>query len=304
MNQGKKAFLAGLFLGSITGHLLIVYLDILKDWQQLIGAFFGASVPLVVFYLTIRHERLVEERKKREREDVEYKDHLTLLERHIVWAINNINDLDRMLHSFLNEKLKEYKGRINEDDRAGRYSVGQAFLPLTYIFVLDDSLLERSTKSLFLENALMHAISISRDMPSLIKDMSRQFDRTLALNTQLGLIQVNSSQKHNEVLSSNLVEFEIFTKSQMLEHNIPIYVRALITSKVALRKMHQLGFEKWTENYNFGMEGLSTDDKYQKMEDIFTDEINAEIDLLQATFKSKLIHIGEKTPYQSTNNLE
>lgn len=292
-----RAYIWLLFL-AITVWLTVFFLTIdLYRWQELVGGFFGAAIPLVIFYLSLRHQRVSEEKKKKEEKDEAYKKLLALIERHLTWAINNLASIDRMLHRFVKDKLPEYIKNVGDDDGNKRYSVGQIFLPLTPTFVLGKELLEESTGSLYLENSLMQVIAISQNLPTMMADLHRQFDRTISFSTQLGLMKVNTPSQHNAGLLENLEEFRKFLQQEIFDNNFPVYLRALAKARVAISKMQELGMEKWRETYNIATT-YTPEQRYQMMEARFKDEINAEIESVKSAFDSKLVLVDEKTPYE------
>jgi hypothetical protein len=295
----KRAHLFVSFcIGIATGLLIFSPThNFLQNWQELIGslagAFFGIAGTVGVYLFRQARERvniLVEEKEK-------WAKNLQLIEKHLTWAINSLADIDAMLHNFYEIKLRVYKERVEVDDQAGRYSVGQAFIPLTPTFILDEELLKTTTGSMYVENCLMLAISTSKNMPTLMTDLDRQFDRTLVTNFQVGLAKVNSAVAHNIILKENLREFEESLLSQAFEHNFPVYLRILVKALVAVKAIQEMGMEKWQATYNFP-DLTTTDSRMKRMEKIFTEPTNKMIESLRGAFKSDLVLIGEQSPYQ------
>lgn len=253
---------------------------IVYDWQALIGSLVGAAAPLGLFFVTTWYQ------KKNAQ-----KEYFFLLEKNLVTTINNLADVDRMLHTFQNKQLRRFKERIEEDDGAGRLSVGQAFVPLSWTFTFDKELFKESTGSSYLENLVMQVVSTSQEMPILLQDVSRQFDRTLNLNTQIGLMKLNSPTAHNQILRDNIREFENFLIMQTFGNNIPIYLRMLVQTKVALQTRMKMGLSGWKRTFNF--KGPFSTETSQKMNDYFKSEVDKQITELKTEFQSNLLLVGE-----------
>lgn len=270
-----------LIFNSVTDPSMIK--NLVYRWQALIGSLVGAATPLALFFLTTWYQ------KKQAQ-----KEYFFLLEKNLITAINNLSDIDRMLHTFQNVQLKRFKEQLKEDNRAGRQSVGQAFVPLSWTFTFDKDLFKESTGSSYLENLVMQVVSTSQEMPILLQDVSRQFDRTLTLNTQIGLMKLNSPDAHNKILQENIEEFENFLVSQTFGNNIPVYLRMLVQTKVALQTRMEMGLTKWKETFNF--KGTFSSETSQNMTNYFKQEVDEQIKKLQKDFGSKLLLVNETPP--------
>ena len=113
-------------------------------WQQLLGSLIGAATPISLFLLS----EIYQSNKKRN-------EFFLTLEKSIITAINNLSDIDLMLHRFVDVTLKVMESRINEDTKSNRHSVCQAFVPLSYTFTFDKGILKETTGSSYLENLVM-----------------------------------------------------------------------------------------------------------------------------------------------------
>jgi hypothetical protein len=116
----------------------------------------------------------------------------------------------------------------------------------------------------------------------------------MSLNLQIGLLKLNSPQAHNQGLRENIAIFEKFINEQTFVANIPIYLRKLVSTKVALQKMNVLGLKGWKKTFNF--KSPFTIEVSQKMTDYFKPEVNKQIEMLRSSFKSKLLLVGEELP--------
>lgn len=255
-------------------------------WQTLVGSFLGIVAPVGLYLLKQEYEK-----------GIERKNFLLFLEKNIVQAIHNLADIDGMLHMFVETSLARYITNVGIDDANGQYSVGQVFVPLTPTFVIDKELLRDSTNSQYLESAIMSAIDLSQNIPVQMADINRQFDRTITLNTQLGLTKLNNPAKHNSVLLMNLAEFQEFLKGQVFDNNFPIYLRSLVKALIVLNHMQKVGLKGWTKQFSFSP-SVSTDEKFKIMDDFFEAEINKKIDSLRGSFKSDLVLFREKTAWE------
>ncbi len=258
------------------------------DWQQLVGSLIGAAVPITLFIISER----VRQKAEKNLEETKRKEHLQSLEKNIITAINNLSSIDKMLHDFVEITLEKFKIRIGDDNKAGRHSVGQVFVPLSYSFSLDEDLIKITTNSSFIENLVLEVFSYSKELPLLLQDISRQFDRVITFNIQIGVMRLNSASAHNASLLDNIKEFEYFMSEQTFGNNIPVYLKKLVLTQVALRKMQNLGLEKWKETFNF--KSPFTQDVYDKMVEHFKPEANESIENLRQNFKSKLFLIEEQ----------
>jgi len=255
----------------------ISFINLLDHWQQLVGSFLGALTPIGLFLINEEYQR----RKKQ-------KDHLILLEKSLVLAINNLAGIDKMLHIFFDTSINNLKNGIIADSAAGRYSVGQAFVPLSSTFSFDREIMWETTNSSYIENLKLDVFSTSQELPLLLQDISRQFDRTINLNTQVGIGKLNSPDMHNKIFLQNLDEFKIFLSKQIFEHNIPVYLKKLVSTLVALQKMNKLGLKKWRQTFPF--KPPFSNDVSDKMTEYFKKEVDEYISNLQKDFTSKLSH--------------
>lgn len=279
-------FWAGWFIGDfiywcfidLTGAKALAY-----RWQSLLGSLLGAATPLSLFLLTEWYQQ-----RKRQRE------YFFLLEKNLITAINNLSSIDRTLHAFQQVQLASFKKRIEEDDAAGRPSVGQAFVPLSWSFTFDKDLFKETTGSSYLENLVMQVVSTSQELPIYLQDLSRQFDRILTLNTQIGLMKLNSPAAHNQIVRENIEEFEKFLALQTFGNNIPVYLRMLVQTKVALQARITMGLREWKKTFPFP--SPFTPETSDKMSQYFKPEVDRQIKELQSDFGSPLLLVGEQPP--------
>ena len=282
------ALLFGVILGTFFGWSFFHWVGIKTlayNWQQLLGSLIGAATPLTLFFITESYQR----KKIR-------KEFLLTLEKGIITAINNLSDVDRMLHIFLEVTLKRFENRVTEDNALDRHSVGQVFVPLSSTYTFDKEMIKETTGSFYLENLVLDIVSTSQEMPILLQDIGRQLDRTLSLNTQIALMKLNSYAAHNQSLLDNIEEFQKFLRSQTFGVNIPIYLRKLVQTLVALQEMNKLGLGGWKQKFNFPPP-FSTDIS-QSISDSFKPEVNKRIGELQKDFQSKLLMLGEEPQYE------
>jgi len=252
------------------------------NWQQLIGAFLGALTPIALFLANEKHQK---KQKK--------KAHLLLLEKSIVLAINNLCDIDNMLHRFISNQLYVAKQRIAQETANNQYSAGQLFVPLSSTFSFSKELMDETTDSSYLENLKLDVYATSKELPLLLKDLDRQFERTISLNTQMSIAKLIEPEKQNNIFLINLTEFEKYLHSEVFGHNIPVYLRKLASTLIALKKMNELGLTKWKETFPFKPPYNEVTE--EKMREYFSKEVNNQITKLQKNFKSKLFLVGEET---------
>ncbi len=270
-----------LLINILNINLRSVY-DFIYDWQQLIGAFLGALTPIALFLINEKYQK---KQKK--------KAHLLLLEKSIILAINNLSDIDNMLHRFNSNQLTVAKQRIANESLKNQYSVGQIFIPLTATFSFSDELMNETTDSNYIENLKMDVYATSKELPILLQDLNRQFDRNINLNTQISIAKLNDPKMQNTVFLSNITDFEKYLYAEVFGHNIPVYLRKLVTLLIALKKMNSLGLKKWRATFPFKQPYTQEID--EKISAYFSEEINNKIKELDKSFKSKLLLVEEKS---------
>ena len=266
---------------------LVALLDFIKQWQELIGSALGAVTAIVVLLYS---ERLLARRKRKE--------YLLLMEKSLVTAINNLSEIDKMLHAFIEQQLGEFVRRVQEDNAAGRYSVGTAFIPLTNVFQFENGLLRESSESNYVENLITDVLSTSQGLPFILQDINRQFEHTINFNTQLGLMKVNSVAVHNMVLLQNMDAFRDILMQQTLSHNIPVYVRKLVCALVALRTLNKWGLPRWRATFNYPL-SMSAQERGEEMDKYFEAEVNDTINQFQQYFISRLLRVNEESPLRA-----
>lgn len=245
-------------------------------WQELIGAFIGAATPIGWYVWQQKREQ-----------SKKHKDYLVLLEKNLVLAINNLADIDKMLHQFMSGNFSRFKQRVYDENNAGRHSAGQTFVPLSASFVLDKDLLKESTESNYLDNLILETIALSHELPQVLGDINRQFDRTISLNAQIGMMKLNAPKSHNAIFLENLREFESFIWDQIFGNNIPVYLKTLMSARVALQQMIKLGYTKWVATFDH-FSHLPADQRQIKIAEYFKEDINDAIKKIQPEFKSEL----------------
>lgn len=256
--------------------------DSVYNWQQLIGSFLGAITPIGLFLATEKYQK---KQKK--------KAHLLLLEKSLILAINNLSSIDKMLHTFHGNQLTRLKTRVAQESTSGDYSAGQAFLPFSATFSFAPEIMNETTDSSYLENLKLDVFATSQELPIILKDIDRQFDRTIVLNTQISMAKLNTSEKQNRIFLSNIAEFENLLDQQIFKNNIPIYLRKLASTLVAVQSMTTWGLQKWKETFPF--QSPFTQEIAEKMDTYFESEVNKQIVVLQRDFKSKLYLVGEQS---------
>lgn len=206
----------------------------LYEWQTLIGSFLGATTPISIWFLTEWYKKH-NNRKK----------HLYNLEKLLVYNINNLIDARNTINHFISVRLLELvdniKSRIGEDV----YSCDIAFFPLFSIHPPDENILEINTESGYLDNKLIQTIKMSKDFAIAIDDLRQQFMNTIQVNRDMAFSKLNPPKFQNEAYLRNIEEFRNVVKRDIFEKNIKVYMRTIVSTRVALNVFRDLGIIRW-----------------------------------------------------------
>ena len=253
-------------------------IDILK-WQGLIGAFMGAVAPLLLWFFI----KFLEKREK-------YKDDLYYLERTLVSAINNVIDTEETIKNFLDNKLIELLNNIEDRIKENIYSVDIAFLPLFYIFTINESFLNFKTGSGYLDNKIDQIIQMSNNFASNVNDLRKQFGDTIEMNKNMAFYRLNPSSAQNNMYKTNIENFKKTVEGELLEKNINSYLRLLVSARVVAKKISKIGIIRWrfrfSPNFRFfknreEFEKFQQDEMFDRIDKFFSKEVDTQVDQIK-----------------------
>ncbi|HTK33180.1 MAG TPA: hypothetical protein VL335_01385 [Candidatus Paceibacterota bacterium] len=247
----------------------MTFIQHIKIWQDLIGAMIGAASPFVLWWVAYKYEQ----RRK-------YYNQLYGIDRMIIDQINLIGEMRNTISTFLDKKIPELISNINAE-KTGAYYVGPAFIPLFSIRPLTDNLSEITTKSGYVDNKLAHCYKLSKDIPFIIDDVRRQFDYTLEINEKLSLAKLNSAEVQKQSYVDQLNEFSKVMKKEILETNIPIYLRLLAKTSVAVTQLRQDGILRWRFRHK--------KNNFEQMELYFESDTQVFLKKIEATFGFQIL---------------
>lgn len=239
-------------------------------WQTLFGAFIGAATPFLLWWVAERYQK-----KKK------YVDELYFLEKILVDQINNVIEMKKNIIFFRDNQLNKLVENI-KNNKSDKFSIDYTYFPLFYVSPLSSKIYNINTKSYYIENKLSKALQLSRDMPHIIKDLKRQLEDTIELNKDLALNKVNPPDVQKDNYIQNINNYKEILERQMLDVNIPIYLKLLIKTREAINELRRIGLKKWQikfdPKYRFFINKKTYNEarehSYDKMEKYFDDIAN------------------------------
>ncbi|GEM_PF-993517 len=257
---------------------------LLFDWQQLTGAIIGASAPFVLWWIVEKYQQ-----RKLKRENLDY------LERLIVDQINMIIEIERVIRTFIDNRLGELIKNINANpDNA--YSVNRSFFPLFSVRVMSENIHGISTRSNYLDNKLAQAYAMSKDLPHIIDDTRQQFTNTIELNEKIAFMKVNPPQAQKQSYLENIKNFRVSLSDDMIDKNIPIYLKTLVQAQVALSEFRKMGFLLWRIKFDPKFRffwkhetfNKAKEDSYNKIESFFEPRVDKILNEISKRMKNGL----------------
>lgn len=213
-------------------------LNSIKEWQGLIGAIIGASAPFVLWWIVEIYQRRCK-----------HNDGLYLLERYFVDQINTLIETQDTVDKFLCNQLVDLISNVKSHDEKS-YSINQAFFPLFSIRPLPIEIHSINTKSGYLDNKVAKVYKISQDMPLIIDDLRRQFEHTLQLNRELCISKLNQPEVQRDSYIENINRYISIVRHELIEQNIPTYLKALVEVRVSLAEIKKIGPMRWRVKFN------------------------------------------------------
>lgn len=246
-------------------------------WQALIGAMVGAAAP-VAFWFFIEWRKRVKRRKE----------NLYYIEKALVLNINMVGEAHRTVSRFIELKLNILIQHINEDIKAGRYSLNLAFLPLFNCKPADNNIFRLNTGSGHLDNKLMQIYIMSRDFAESINDLRSQFYSTVELHRMMALNKLNPPKEQGELFRDNVKEFIRIINDEFFNMNIKNYLRALIRTRIVANTYRKWGNRYWQLKFSPKYKFFWTQKDYLKCCD-------EKFDIIDKYFDKKVTEEVEKT---------
>ncbi len=214
---------------------LKVFIDIekIKEWQDLIGAFIGAFSAFALWWIAGKYTR-----------HIERKDDVYFIQKAIVDQMNTLLETKRTLSLFIDDKLTKFL--LDEEKETNSvYLLDMAFFPLFSTRPLGEEFQKKTTGSGFIDNKILRAYAVSQDLPHIIEDMRKQFDSTLNLNKEMVFNKFNSPTVQKALYLKHLGSYKENAVSQMMNNNIPIFLKVLTECLVAVEELRDNGILKW-----------------------------------------------------------
>ncbi len=238
--------------------------NFIYKWQEIIGAIIGASTPFVLWWFAEKY------RQYREK-----KEYLYYLERLLVDQINTIIDVRNTIEAFINERLEKITTSIKSSTGSSAYSVDFAFFPMFSIRSLNDGIHIKTTASNYIDNKIGQAYKLSNDMPFIFDDLRRQFSQTTEMNKEISFNKLNSPDAQRDFHLTNLNEFKEIVKRDILNKNIPLYLKHLMEARVSLNELSRIGILRWRLRFDPRFQFFLRGKDYQRAKDEVYDKIES-----------------------------
>ncbi|MEY4440448.1 MAG: hypothetical protein RLY49_74 [Candidatus Parcubacteria bacterium] len=203
-------------------------------WQEFLGALIGASTP-IFFWFFVRWVEKINNRK----------DTFLYLQKNVVYNINTLIDVHNTLRKFFNVQFRQLLDNIQERTKLQKYSADRAYLPLFVSGLIDDGLISKHSGSGYVDNKILLIHKLTKEFSVGIEDISKQFADTVNLNMNMAFSKVNPPLAQNESFKNNLIEFEKAVERDIFDQNIPVSMKVLAETLVALECINKKGLFVW-----------------------------------------------------------
>lgn len=198
--------------------------EVIFKWQTLVGSAVGAVTPLFILWYA--------EWYKEKKEDEQY---LYFLQRSIVDQINLVVEMRETIIIFLDSKISVLLNNIDSNPSSA-YSVDGIFLPMFSVRSLPEEVNSRSSNSGYIDNKIGKIYAISKDLPHIVDDIRLQLKHTIEMNEKIAFGKLNSPEVQKDQYKRNVQDYEKVLKEDILGKNIPVYLKLLAQSLVAVKK--------------------------------------------------------------------
>lgn len=262
-------------------------INILDDYQTLVGSFFGIVLPVTFWYL----KGLVETKK-------EHNKKLIYLKRYLVNVTEGVYDTRLTIEKFLKNQFQELKENVKmREDNC--YSMDNAFFPFIGTDFIDYKVLSINIKSEYLDNKVALVLRNLKDLNASINDSRRQFTNTVDKNERMASRKFNLPSVQNDMYKKNLEKFEKMLNDEMLNKNIKTAIRTLMSLIIMLSEFRKMGMRKWRRKF------AGTSFKYFKNKKELNEFKESTLDRIDKYFKEKIdeeienLEKGYKKQYQN-----
>gem|GEM_PF-3829681 len=283
--------MSGVIVGMMTGMVYVCWIvfgiafpfgHFLFEWQELIGSLFGAAIAGLVAVGLFFATEISKDNK-------DFRSHIHLLHRSVGAALSNLVGIDKALHNFVETTLDPIIRDVESKIKEGTPCLNQAFIPLMYSFEFDTKLLETFSGSGYIDVKTLLVIGSSKDLSKLIQDLNRQFDATLEQNNQITLRKLNTNHvPANTALKDHLLQFKKMLETSVFEKAIPLYVRELTQTQVAVGKLQEFGSPKKWRDF-FKAKNFDGPDMEKNLDQFFSKEVTKKLLVYQSQFTSPLM---------------
>ncbi len=264
-------------------EFLHINIEILKEWQTLLGILLGALVSLFAFYLQSVLNSFLE-RKENKRK----------LEIALTIALNDIFDTRLTIQSFkqrVTEIIQGIDRTLNDDTK---YMLEETNMPAMEIY-FDQSLVYAKTKSYYIHNNILGAASAIGSINNNFIDMKQNF-KSLDVKNHF-LVKVGASKREQKETYKNNLQGILQIMDQVLGH-LGIGVLTLTRIKVYNDSLRG----KWGFLTSWRYEGASF--KYfknksaireyaaemvslERIDRLIEDKVRSQIDKHEAVFRER-----------------
>ncbi|MBF05433.1 hypothetical protein CL644_01865 [bacterium] len=278
----------------VSAKLEVMIMQFMFNWQQLIGAFAGAFIPLfasLMVYFYISHKS-----KKRE---------LAELDQYTALAVNNLAELRYEMEIF----LKRVSELISTLHTAEKYFFGSTNFPKHRTSYIQE-ILRKKTGSLFLANKITSTYSMLHDIETSVEDFQEHFDRTTQRNHEVVFLSVPkvrrvegvdvresvTPEEQKEIYLTGLVGIKNMVEQAMLK-NISTCIFSLLSIRIVLRRYYKNGlYWRWKyESVSFKYFRNNTELKEYKYTSVdrvmgvIEEEISKDMQNLEENYRKQFI---------------
>lgn len=249
-------------------------IEFLHRWQELFGAIIGASAPFILWWFAERYKK-----RKSQKESLYY------LERLLVDQINMVQEVKRAIQDFINNGLNQLRVNIRGNPQTA-YSIDHAFFPSFSVRPINENIHSINTGSGYLDNKIGKSYMISKDFPFMVDDIRQQFFHTIQLNKDISFNRLNPPEVQKKGYLDNIDAFQGMVQRDMIGKDIPIYLKTLVQTRVALNKFRKIGSIRWYIKFDVRFRFFWTPqayeetkiNNYENMEKYFEKEVDEDLE--------------------------
>ena len=256
--------------------------EFLFDWQQLVGAFFGALIP-ILFSLYLFRKDTREKRKKN-------------LQSSEIFLAHTISDLieTKAELAFFIMRLEHTINEIKRSDNK-TYIVSATNFP-SYKNEFDINIVKIDIPSIYLANKMLICYSLLRDTCSQIEYFREEFNRTVDRNYQIINAYKDPSRgvgisvkDQNQLYLNQLIAIRDVVKNVILDQNLTTTLRSFITARMVFLKYcsNFRTFHRYYLEGIFGKRALK-DNGQEVIESKLRDKVDAEMVDCEKEYKDRL----------------